>query len=63
VAANVYLDDLNDFSGMNRVYAQYFPDIRPTRTTVAQVAPLANRGPVKDDVYPTLEQISLIAVR
>jgi reactive intermediate/imine deaminase len=63
VAANVYLDDLNDFSAMNSVYAQYFPNTKPTRTTVAQMPPLANRGPVKDDVYPTLEQISLIAVR
>ena len=64
VATNVYLDEMNDFAGMNRVYAQYFSDIRPTRTTVAlEAPPLPNRGPVKDDVYPTLEQISLIAVR
>jgi enamine deaminase RidA (YjgF/YER057c/UK114 family) len=63
VATNVYLDDLNDFAAMNRVYAQYFPTLRPTRTTVAQVPPLTNRGPMKEDVYPTLEQISLIAVR
>ena len=63
VATNVYLDNIDDFAGMNRVYAQYFPNVRPTRTTVAQVAPLPNRGPVKEEVYPTLEQISLIAVR
>jgi enamine deaminase RidA (YjgF/YER057c/UK114 family) len=63
VATNVYLDDISDFPGMNRVYAQYFPSVRPTRTTVAQVPPLPNRGPERDDVYPTLEQISLIAVR
>jgi enamine deaminase RidA (YjgF/YER057c/UK114 family)/TPR repeat protein len=63
IATNVYLDDLKDFSGMNRIYVQYFPDVRPTRTTVAQVAPLPDRGPVKTDVYPTLEQISVIAVR
>jgi reactive intermediate/imine deaminase len=63
VATNVYLDDMKDFSAMNRVYAQYFPEIKPARTTVAQVAPLPNRGPVRGEVYPTLEQISVIAVR
>jgi enamine deaminase RidA (YjgF/YER057c/UK114 family) len=63
IATNVYLDDLKDFSAMNRVYSQYFPDLRPTRTTVAQIPPRPDRGPVKDDVYPTLEQISVIAVR
>jgi reactive intermediate/imine deaminase len=63
VATNVYLDDLNDFSKMNRIYTQYFSNIKPTRTTVAQVPPRPGRGPVKDDIYPTLEQISLIAVR
>jgi reactive intermediate/imine deaminase len=62
VATNVYLDDIDDFAKMNR-YAQYFPDPKPTRTTVAQVPPRPDRGPVKEDVYPSLEQISLIAVR
>jgi enamine deaminase RidA (YjgF/YER057c/UK114 family) len=63
VATNVYLDDLSDFSKMNRIYGQYFPTMKPTRTTVAQIAPRPDRGPVKDDIYPTLEQISLIAVK
>ncbi len=64
VAANVYLDDLNDFSKMNRVYTQYFPNTKPTWTTVAQAAPRPDRGPVRNgDVYPALEQISVIAVR
>jgi reactive intermediate/imine deaminase len=63
IATNVYLDDLNDFPKMNRIYAEYFPTILPTRTTVAQVAPASNRGPSKEDIYPTLEQVSLIAVR
>lgn len=62
VATNVYLDDMNDFARMNRVYAQYFPDKPPTRTTVAQVAPV-DRAPRNDDTYPSLEQISLIAVK
>jgi 2-iminobutanoate/2-iminopropanoate deaminase len=62
VATNVYLDDINDFSRMNRIYARYFPDIPPTRTTVAQLAP-TNRKPADEDTYPGLEQISLIAVK
>jgi len=61
VATNVYLDDMDDFARMNRVYAQYFPERPPTRTTVAQRAP-ADRTP-QGDTYPPLEQISLIAVR
>ena len=62
VATNVYLDDMNDFPAMNRIYAQYFPEAAPARTTVAQVAPV-NRTPGRDDTYPGLEQISLIAVK
>jgi reactive intermediate/imine deaminase len=62
VATNVYLDDINDFARMNRIYAQYFSDTPPARTTVAQIAP-ADRSPRNDDTYPGLEQISLIAVK
>ena len=62
VATNVYLDDMNDFPHMNRIYAQYFPDAPPARTTVAQLAP-ADRTPRNEDTYPGLEQISLIAVK
>jgi reactive intermediate/imine deaminase len=62
VATNVYLDDINDFPRMNRIYAQYFPSAPPTRTTVAQVAPTDRKLP-DEDIYPGLEQISLIAVR
>lgn len=62
VATNVYLDDMDDFARMNRIYAQYFPTNPPTRTTVAQVAPV-DRTPRDDDTYAGLEQISLIAVK
>jgi enamine deaminase RidA (YjgF/YER057c/UK114 family) len=62
VATNVYLDDINDFARMNRIYAQYFSDTPPARTTVAQFAP-ADRSPRNEDTYPGLEQISLIAVK
>ena len=62
VATNVYLDDIDDFPRMNRVYAQYFPEIFPTRTTVATLPPI-DRKMVNEDVYPGLEQISLVAVK
>jgi enamine deaminase RidA (YjgF/YER057c/UK114 family) len=62
VATNVYLDDMADFPRMNKIYAQYFPEVPPTRTTVAQLAP-TDRTPRNEDTYPALEQISLIAVK
>jgi reactive intermediate/imine deaminase len=62
VATNVYLDNIDDFPRMNRIYAQYFPEIFPTRTTVAPMAPI-NRNPADEDTFPGLEQISLVAVK
>lgn len=62
VATNVYLDDMDDFPRMNKIYAQYFPEVPPTRTTVAQLAP-TDRTARNEDTYPALEQISLIAVK
>ena len=62
VATNVYLDDIDDFARMNRIYAQYFPDTQPARTTVAQIAP-TDRTQKNEDTFPGLEQISLIAVK
>jgi reactive intermediate/imine deaminase len=62
VATNVYLDDISDFARMNRIYAQYFSDTPPARTTVAQLPP-TDRSPRNEDTYPGLEQISLIAVK
>ena len=34
VKATVYLKDMNDFSEMNSVYARYFPENPPARSTV-----------------------------
>lgn len=34
VKVNVYLKDLHDFEMFNEVYATYFPDPKPARTTV-----------------------------
>ncbi|MBC7854193.1 MAG: RidA family protein [Pirellulaceae bacterium] len=62
VATNVYLDDLNEFVRMNKVYAQYFAGNPPTRTTVQQV-PSVERKANEKDLWPALEQISVIAVK
>jgi reactive intermediate/imine deaminase len=62
VATNVYLDNLQDASAFDEVYTQYFGSVMPARTTVQQIAP-TERRPDKDDHYPDLEQVSLIAIR
>jgi len=62
VANYVYLDNVDDFARMNRVYAQYFSATLPTRTTVEQRAPV-ERKPDEEDRWPALEEIALIAVR
>ena len=62
VATNVYLDNLSDTSEFDEVYAQYFGSTPPARTTVQQIAP-TDRQADKDDHFPGLEQLSLIAVR
>ena len=62
VATNVYLDNLQDASAFDEVYTQYFGSVLPARTTIQQIAP-TERKPDKDDHYPDLEQVSLIAIR
>ncbi len=62
VATNVYLDDIRDFEAMNKGYAKYFKGLPPTRTTVQQLD-ATDRKPDEEGRYPTLEQISLIAIR
>lgn len=62
VATNVYLDDLSDLAEFDEVYRQYFGDMPPARTTVQQIAPTVRKAD-KDDHFPGLEQVSLIAVR
>ena len=46
VSVQVYLTDLNNFQRMNKVYASFFKDPRPTRTTVG-VAGLVNGGHIE----------------
>lgn len=53
VSVNVYLTDIHDFAAMNGIYKAFFPDPKPTRTTV-QVAALSKGA---------LIEISAIAVR
>jgi enamine deaminase RidA (YjgF/YER057c/UK114 family) len=62
VASNVYLDNIEDFSRMNSVYQEYFSSPAPARTTVQQLAP-GSRSADARGRYPTLEQISIIAVK
>lgn len=62
VATNVYLDDMQDMEAFDEVYAQYFRPVLPSRTAFQQIAP-TERKPDKQDHYPDLEQVSLIAVR
>ena len=62
VATNVYLDDLGEFARMNKVYGSYFSATPPTRTTIQQVLSVERKADAADR-WPTLEQISLIAVK
>ncbi len=62
VSSNVYLDNVDDFARMNKVYAQYFGPVPPARTTVQQIASGERKGDAEDR-WPTLEQISIVAVK
>jgi enamine deaminase RidA (YjgF/YER057c/UK114 family) len=62
VSTNIYLDDLSDAQKFDEVYVQYFNHVLPARTMVEQIAP-AERKSDKDDHFPDLEQVSLIAIR
>jgi len=62
VSSNVYLDNMAEFDQMNNVYTQYFGDPKPVRTTVQQTTP-AVRSENSSGKWPTLEQISIIAVK
>lgn len=63
VAAQVYMDNLDDLPALNTIYGQYFTGpVKPVLTSVQQVAP-GSRQPDAGGRYPTLEQISFIAVR
>jgi reactive intermediate/imine deaminase len=62
MSTTVYLDDLADTAAFDQVYGKYFRGTLPAQTTIQQIAP-ADRNPDKDEHYPDLEQVSLIAVK
>jgi len=62
VSTNVYLDNLADMPAFDEVYVKYFRTTLPARTTIQQIASTV-RNPDKDEHYPDLEQVSLIAIR
>jgi 2-iminobutanoate/2-iminopropanoate deaminase len=49
VKATIYLIDMNDFAVVNQTYAEYFPDAKPARATVA-VAGLPRGSRVEIDM-------------
>src|SRR5207344_2647343 len=53
VRCGVFLADIDDFAAMNEVYATYFPDPKPARTTV-QVAALPGGIQVEIDCVVVL---------
>jgi 2-iminobutanoate/2-iminopropanoate deaminase len=53
VRCGVFLADINDFAAMNDVYATFFPDPKPARTTV-QVAALPGGIQVEIDCVVVL---------
>jgi len=54
VKTTVYLKDLNDFNEMNEVYALYFNDIFPARSTI-QAAALPKDAAIEMDVIASLK--------
>ena len=40
VQVRVFLKDIKDFAAMNRVYAEFFGEVKPARTTVRADAPV-----------------------
>src|SRR5947199_580262 len=62
VSTNIYLDDLSDQQAFNEIYAEYFGDVKPATTTVQQITPTERKAD-KEDHFPDLEQVSLIAIR
>ena len=53
VKTTVFLADMGDFQAMNGVYAGYFPDPAPARSTV-QVARLPRDARVEIELIATL---------
>ena len=52
VKTTVFLRDMNDFSKMNAVYAEFFNEVYPARTTVQAIVP--RNGAVEIEVIAAL---------
>lgn len=61
VSTTIYLDDLRDSPDFGSVYKRYFTTL-PSATLLQQLPPMERKAD-KDDGYPEVEQVSLIAVR
>jgi len=53
VKTTVFLADMADFAAMNEVYARFFPDLKPARSTVA-VRSLPREARVEIEVWAFL---------
>jgi 2-iminobutanoate/2-iminopropanoate deaminase len=53
VKTTVYLRSMDDFARMNEVYARYFPEVPPARTTVA-VAGLPKDARIEIDLIASI---------
>lgn len=63
VYTTVYLDDLSESPVFSKVYKKYFSELLPAQSTVQQLTPGDRETDDTERHYPTLEQMSLIAVR
>lgn len=54
VKTTVFLKDMNDFPKMNAIYAEFFPENPPARSTIA-VAELPKGGLVEIETVATVE--------
>jgi len=62
VSTTIYLDDLAESAAFRDIYKKYFKGSLPAETTLQQLSP-GDRKADAEGQYPTLEQMSLIAVR
>jgi 2-iminobutanoate/2-iminopropanoate deaminase len=62
VASNVYVDNIDEFADMNKIYGLYFKSAPPTRTTVQPHSPVERKRDAEGRA-PKLEEVSVIAVR
>lgn len=62
VFATIYLDRLAESPAFHEIYKKYFKGSLPAETTLQQIPP-GDRKADAEGQYPTLEQMSLIAVR